>query len=177
MAEVTLEHIEKRRKKLIEDCLRIQTLNDGEEIAKEGERLQKQAAELEVMAKVYEQQELAKIPKPPVPPKTIKVELTDEQRKNVLDKTGLRIEVVELQEGVDIGKEKYMPDQHPGIVEYKAIKKAERLKAKALAEEQSKKNIAAAMEEIAKVQNPDLQKLLAEKLADPNDLGGMTGKS
>jgi len=173
--QITEEMIEARRKALLAGALKIHTMNDGDAIMEEGKKLQKQGAELEAMALVFEQQKKQEFEArygPQPPRKKIKVELTDEQRQHVLDETGVRMEVVEFDEG-DFFMHKYMPEEHPQRVEIQAIKQAKKKIAEDEGQKKAQETADTALQGIKDVPIPEVQEKLAELLKDPNWMGGM----
>lgn len=173
--KITEEMIEARRKELLEGALKIHGMKDGDAIMAEGKKLQKQGAELEAMALVFEQQKKEEFEArfgPQPPRKKIKVQLTDDQRQHVLDETGVRMEVVEFDEG-EFFMHKYMPEEHPQRVEIRAIEEARKKLAQDEGEKKAQETADAALQGVKDVQIPEVQEQLAELLKDPNWMGGM----
>ena len=174
--EITMEMIDQRADELRAKIRAIEQEKDGEKIMKMAFDCKADAESLQALMEAFEHQEKAKYAHfPPYVPKIIKVELTDKQRKRVMEETGVRMEVVELEEDIDVVEE-FMPEENPDEVERLAIEKARRMKAQAEGEQAAMQAAAAAISDIREVDNPELQALLDEKLADPDFLGGILHK-
>lgn len=180
MAKVTMDQILEKQKTMAANAMRLNDMDDGEKIAAEATKLDAEGKQLRAMCDDLAAQEekkwaeeYGKTGSPP--PGIVRVKLTDEQRKHVMDETGVRIEVVELEEGHDI-MEDGMPSENPAIIEYKAMEKA---KAKIAAKDANQENQKAISDTIAEIQaqkNPDVNAQLDKTLSDPNFLDGMMEK-
>jgi hypothetical protein len=172
-----IEKLKEMQAALVDKAMKLAELKDGEQIMREAAKLQEEgkkleAACLEVAAKKEAEYDALRekygVPKDKKP-RVIKVELTDEQRKRILEETGVRMEVVELEEGTDIPAEKWMPQEHPQQVEAIARRKALKGQKQKEAQEAAKQEVADAMAAVeAAVQTRDQEQLLNELKKDPN---------
>jgi len=177
--KVTLEAIEVKRQKLLDICNHIQKLADtpgehGEEIVKEANVAQREAQELEAMAKVWEQQELADRRAPTAEP-YITVKLNDDQRERILEETGVRMETVDIPDGTQI-MERTMPVNQPPDIERIALEQARAQKALKEGEQAAMAEAAQGLAALKAQKNPEMDKLVDKALKDPNFLCGLFSK-
>ena len=168
---VTKEAIERRQAELIVAAQKLAKMTDGERIMKEAEGLKRKAEELEAMALVYEQEHTA----PSVNASTtqiLKVQLTEQQRKNVHAETGVWLDVVEFEEGVQL-QGAGMPYEYPQMVEYQAIQVAKRQKGDEAAKNHAKTTALENIAEIRKNGGKEANAQLDQLLKDPNFLDGL----
>lgn len=178
MAKVTMEQIKAKQEAMVAKAMKLVDLGDnqGEKVAEEAKKLEIEGKQLEAMCKVYEMEQKQAIEErygrvEPRPNKMVKVELTEAQRKNVHAKTGVWIEVVELEEGAEI-HEKTMPSEQPELIEFRAIQKAKGQLGEQAAEADRQKAVNSALADLKAQNNNDINKQLAELMKDPNFLGG-----
>jgi len=179
MAKVTMDQILEKQKEMTAKAMKLNDM-EGEPVVVEANKLQTDSKQLRGMCDEFAAQEEKKWAEhygtaESKSPKIVKVKLTDEQRKHVLDETGVRIEVVELEEGREI-KEDGMPQENPALIEYKAMEKARGKIAAKEAAEENKKAISNTIGEIQAQKNPELNAQLDKTLSDPEFLGGMMEK-
>lgn len=105
----------------------------------------------------------------------VEVVLTPDQRKRILDKTGIAMEtlIVDDQAGA---MNKGMPSTLPEQIELLALKEAERRKHGAEADKIVRAELDRAMEDIEAQGNAELSEQLAKLKADPNFAGGLLKK-
>ncbi|MBN1946223.1 MAG: hypothetical protein JW797_11140 [Bradymonadales bacterium] len=178
--QVTKEMLDARQQKLMDTANQILKLANtkgehGDEIVKLANQAQKEAQELEAMAKVYEAQSLEGRKPAKAVPTTIYVELTDEQRKRILDETGVRMERVEIPDDTGI-MERTMPVNQPPDIYPLALQQARSRKALEEAEQAAMADAAKGLAALKAQRNPDMDKLVEKAKADPNFLCGLLQK-
>lgn len=174
--KVTKEAVEVKQEKLKDLAMKILALaqspgDHGDEIVKMAEQAQKEGQELEAMALVWQQQVLEEA-ESPRPKKCITVELTDGQRKRIMDETGVRMETVQIEDTSGVWT-KAMPSEVPPDIEAIALKQARRKKAVQEGEETAKEEATQGIDALRAQNNPDMDKLVDKALQDPNFLDGM----
>lgn len=169
---------------LVEKAQKLGELKDGEQISREANKLAEEAKKLEAAAQEVAKKKEAegaalreKLDAPPDrEPRIIKVALTDEQRTRVLEDTGVRVEVVALEEGKDIPapSERFMPDEHPAMIEAIARKKAEQQKSQKEADAAAREAVGQAMADIeAAAITRDQEQALKNLKKDPDFIGNL----
>ena len=167
---VTKEAIERRQAELIVAAQKLTKMTDGERIMKEAEGLKRKAEELEAMALVYEQEHTS--PSVNASTQFLKVQLAEQQRKNVHAETGVWLDVVEFEEGVQL-QGAGMPYEYPDMVEYQAIQVAKRQEGNEAAENNAKTTALENIAEIRKNGGKEANAQLDQLLKDPNFLDGL----
>jgi len=171
--KITKEALEARQAELIVMSQKLVGMDDGEKIVKEAEVIKRKAEELDAMAKVWEQQTKAELGVDRQrPPRTLRVKLTDEQRENVHDETGVWLDVVEFEDGVDL-RNAGMPTEHPGMVEYQAMMVAKRQVAEEQGDVAAKTNALENIASIRKEGGKEVNDQLDTLVKDPDFLDGM----
>lgn len=171
--KVDLEAVQKMQAALVEKAMKLNDEKDGERIAKQIDPLQKEAKQLEAMALVLAHETQAKHGEPPPgSARVTKVRLTEAQVKSVQNKTGERVEVVEIPDAMGV-RYGVMPEEIPPAIEKIAIEQVLNEKIRRATEERNKQQTAIALAELRKQNNADLNKQLDEKLKDPDFLDGM----
>ena len=184
--KITQDAILAKQQELLKEAEGLSQLDDGEEIMKRSLKLQEKGAQLQAMALVFEAQQHAELGldapdrkrpwEPSQPSGRVKVQLTDEQRKNVHRETGVWMDVVEFVQGEELRREG-MPTEELGVIEAKAIQKANSQKKKTASEQAVSQGAAEAMAAIAKGDDPELKASLEKAKKDPGFLGGTFYKS
>ncbi len=173
MAKVDLEAVQKKQAALVAKAMKLNDEKDGERIAKQIDPLQKEAKQLEAMAMVLAHETQTKYGEPPpASARVTKVRLTDVQIKSVQNKTGERVEVVEIPDAMGV-RYSVMPEEMPPAIEQIAIEQVLNEKIRLATEERNKQQTAIALAELRKQNSPELNKELDAKLKDPNFLDGM----
>ena len=179
MAKVNMDQILEKQKDMTAKAMKLNDM-EGEAVVTEANKLQTDSQQLRGMCDDFAAQEEKQWAEhygtaESTAPKVVRVKLTDEQRKHVLDETGVRIEVVELEEGREI-QEDGMPQENPALIEYKAMEKARGKITAKEADEENKKAISNTVAEIQAQKNADVNAQLDKTLSDPNFLGGIMEK-
>lgn len=103
------------------------------------------------------------------------VVLTSAQRNRILKKTGVALESIKLPDPAGVAA-RTMPHTDPRIIEYYALREAERIKLAAEAEEQLKEQLRASLAEIEAAGLPAVLDELERLKRDPNFAGGLLSK-
>jgi hypothetical protein len=184
--KITQDAIIAKQQELIKETQDLSKLDDGEEIVERSKKLQEKGAQLQAMVLVFEAQQHADLGldapdrerpwEPSQPSGRVKVQLTDEQRKNVHQETGVWMDVVEFVQGDELRREG-MPTEDLEVIEARAIQKANRQKKKEGSAQAVSQGAAESMAAIAKGDDPDLKAALEKATKDPSFLGGTFYKS
>lgn len=175
MAKIDIETLKKKQLELVAKIVALQKETDGERIAKLSEPLVKEAKKLEALAMVLAHESQAKFGEAKKSARVTKVRLTDEQVSSVQQKTGSRVEVVEIPDKMGSYFD-MMPEERPPAIERLAIEQVLRAKIKQNAEERARQNGAAALADMRKQDNPDLNKQIDAALKDPEFMAGLFKK-
>jgi hypothetical protein len=169
MADPTMEELKAKAEALVKRMALIVNEADPDKFIALAKEIEAEAKAFEALGNAYVS---ANSPKPP--PMTTVV-LTPDQRKRILDQTGVAMETIELPDDGAITS-KLMPETRKQQVEAWALEEAKRRKQADQANAKAMEQINSAIADLEAVGNPDLMALLEENKKNPKFLGGLLYK-
>ncbi len=166
MADPTMEELKQKANDLVKRVNQIANETDPEKFIAMAKQIEAEAKAFEALGAAYVG---AHTPKPQ--PMTTVV-LTPDQRKRILDETGIAMETIELPDDGAITS-KLMPETRKQQVTIWALEEARRRKAANQSNAKAMEAITAAIADLEAVGNPDLMALLEANKQNPNFLGGL----
>jgi hypothetical protein len=171
--EITMDELLRKQQEMVKKAESLISERDVDKIQQVTSELERDGKELEQLALAFEKQELAKAGPPPRG--SLEVMLTPDQRKRVLDLTGVDLPSVVIQDEMGV-LSKAMPHTDPRDIELMAIQEARRLKAMRDADGKMRADVDRAILDIEEQGTAETRELLAKLKADPNWLGGILHK-
>ncbi len=171
--ELTIDDLMKKQQTMLDIMLRMPEERDSERITEMARQLEREAKELEALAKEFETQELAKAGPPPRG--SLEIVLTAAQRKRVLDETGVKMETLTVRDESGV-LSKSMPFTDPKRIELMALAEARRRKMTTEGDAAMRAEVQNLLAEIEGQGTGEVRQMLEELKQDPNWLGGLLHK-
>jgi hypothetical protein len=168
--ELTMDDLLRKQQAMLDLMMQLPTERDTERITAIAQQLERDAKDLEQLAREFERQELAKAGPPPKG--SMEVVLTEAQRKRVLEATGYKMQTLLVRDESGVLSQA-MPHTDPRRIEQMAIAEAMRLKALQGGDEETRKQLRALIADIEAQGTGATKDLLDELRKDPNFLGGL----
>jgi hypothetical protein len=168
---VSLEDLEKKKDEMLELAKTLEGLEDHAQIQAIAEQLAEQGKELEILAAEFAGQSDATAKSRTA---WAEVVLTPDQRKRILEATGVEMETVKIRDDGGFFSLS-MPYMAPSVIEAYALREAERRKQGKEGEEIAQQQLDQALADLDAA-GPQVQEKLEELKQDPNFLGGMLNK-
>jgi hypothetical protein len=168
--EITLAMLQDKQAEITATAERLVSESDPQRIQDLSAEIEKQANELQAMALALEAQEKAK--RPPSQRGKAKVALTPDQKARILEKTGVEMEVLVLDDDDGIWA-RILPTSLPHVIEERALDWARSEQARRILEAESRAYLARLIAAIEAAGSDQLIEQLNRLRADPNFLAGM----
>ena len=171
--EISMDELMQKQREMVAKAERLATEKDIDAIQGLTKELERDGQELEVLAKAFEKQELAKAGPPPRG--SLEVMLTPDQRQRVLALTGVELQSVVVNDEMGV-LSKAMPTTDPRDIELLAIAQARRRKADRDADGKMRSAVDQALSDLEQQGTAEIREELERLRADPNWLGGLARK-
>ncbi len=168
-----MDELMQKQREMVAKAERLATEKDIDAIQGLTKELERDGQELEVLAKAFEKQELAKAGPPPRG--SLEVMLTPDQRQRVLALTGVELQSVVVNDEMGV-LSKAMPTTDPRDIELLAIAQARRRKVDRDADGKMRSAVDQALTDLEEQGTPEVREELERLRADPNWLGGLARK-
>jgi hypothetical protein len=171
--EITREDLLRKQEAMVRQIQDLNNERDADRITEISRKLESDAKDLEVLAKDFERQELAKAGPPPRG--SLEVVLTEGQRKRVYDATGVKLDTLIVRDESGVLNQS-MPRTDPRRIEQMAIAEARRRKISTDGDVKLREEVQQVMADIEAQGTGAVRELLDELKRDPNFLGGLLNK-
>ena len=171
--EISMDELMQKQREMVAKAERLANEKDIDAIQGLTKELERDGQELEVLAKAFEKQELAKAGPPPRG--SLEVMLTADQRQRVLALTGVELQSVIVNDEMGVLSQA-MPTTDPRDIELLAIAQARRSKVDRDADGKMRTAVDRALADLEEQGTPEVREELERLRADPNWLGGLARK-
>jgi len=171
--ELKMDDLMRKQEAMLKLMMQLPQERDTEKITAISQQLERDAKELEQLARDFEKQELAKAGPPPRG--SLEVVLTPAQRKRVLDATGYKMETLTVRDESGVLSQS-MPFTDPRRIELMAIAEARRLKMLGEGDAQMQQQVKDLIADIEAQGTGATKDMLDDLKRDPNWLGGLLQK-